>query len=183
MTFEHLMSGIDDLAHGGVPTSGPHTQIGDMMIARLRVALRGTTTRTSHAREVPVPTMIAAIIEVIAHQWSPHTELTIIGTLIAEQIRSAPVIPITRASTPPAFEETSIAAETTTLDRSIPAMIVTFPSAHHRARTTPTPTIGSTTTGVTPARHDIFRTIEITTTGVMTPIVDERTIAFGCRRA
>ena len=153
------------------------------MIARLRVVPRGTTTRTRQAREVLVPTMIAAIIEAIAHQWSPHTELRIIGTLTAEQIRSAPVIPITRASTPPALEETSIAAETTTLDRSIPAMIVMFPSARHRARTTPTPTIGSTTTGVTPARHDIFTTIEITTTGVMTPIADERTIAFGCRRA
>ena len=127
--------------------------------------------------------MIAVIIEVIAHQWSPHTEIRIIGTLTAEQIRSAPVTPITRASTPPALEETRIAAETTIPDRSIPAMIVIFPSAHHRARTTPTPTIGSTTTGITPARHDIFMTIEISTTDVMTPIVVERTIAFGCRRA
>ena len=177
------MSGIDDLAHGGVPTSGPHTQTGDMMIARLRVVPRGTTTRTRQAREVPVPTMIAAIIEVIAHQWSPHTELRIIGTLTAEQIRSAPVIPITRASTLPALEETSIAAETTTPDRSIPAMIVIFPSAHLRARTTPTPMIGSMTTGITPARHDIFMTIEISTTDVMIPIVVERTTAFGCRRA
>ena len=127
--------------------------------------------------------MIAVIIEVIAHQWSPHTELRIMGIPIAEPIHPAPVIIITMASTPPALEETCVAAETTTPDRSIPAMIVIFPSAHHRARITPTPTIGSTTTGVTPARHDIFMTIEISTTDVMTPIVVERTIAFGCRRA
>ena len=94
-----------------------------------------------------------------------------------------PVSIITMASTPPALEETCVAAETTTPDRSIPAMIVIFPSAHHRARTTTTPTIGSMTTGITPARHDISTTIEISTTDVMTPIVVERTIAFVCRRA
>ena len=105
------------------------------------------------------------------------------GIPTAESTHPAPVIIITMASTPPAPEETCVAAETTIPDRSIPTMIVIFPSAHHRARTTPTPTIGSMTTGITPARHDIFMTIEISTTDVMTPIVVERTIAFGCRRA
>ena len=127
--------------------------------------------------------MIAVIIEVIAHQWSPHTEIRIMGIPISEPIHPALVIIITMASTPPALEETCVAVETTTPDQIIPAMIVIFPSAHHRAQTTQTPTIGSTTAGVTPARHDIFMTVEISTTDVMTPIVVERTIAFGCRRA
>ena len=105
------------------------------------------------------------------------------GIPTAESIHPAPVIIITMASTPPALEETCVAAETTIPDRSIPAMIEIFPSAHHRARITPIPTIGSMTTGITPARHDIIMTIEISTTDVMTLIVAERTIAFGCRRA
>ena len=105
------------------------------------------------------------------------------GIPTAKSIHPAPVSIIAMASTPPALEETCVAAETTIPDRSIPAMIVVFPSAHHRARTTPTPTIGSMTTGITPARHDISTTIEISTTDVMTPIVDERTITFVCKRA
>ena len=42
--------------------------IGSTMIARLKVVPRGITARTSQALEVPAPTMIAVIIEVIAHQ-------------------------------------------------------------------------------------------------------------------
>ena len=105
------------------------------------------------------------------------------GIPIAEPIHPAPVIIITMASTPPALEETCVAADTTSPDRSIPAMIVIFPSARHRARTTPTPTIGSTTTGVTPARLVVSTTIETSTTDVMIPIVVVRTIALVCRRA
>ena len=105
------------------------------------------------------------------------------GIPTAEPIHPAPVIIIMMASTPTALEETCVAAETTTPDRSIPAMIVIFPSTCHRARTTPTPTIESMTTGITPARHVISTTIETSTTDVMTPIVVVRTIAFVCRRA
>ena len=105
------------------------------------------------------------------------------GIPIAGPIHPAPVILIMMASTPPELEDTSIATKTTTPDRSIPAMIVIFPSARHRARTTPTPTIGITTTGVTPARLVISTTIETSTTDVMTLIVVVRTIALVCRRA
>ena len=124
--------------------------------------------------------MIAAITEVIAHQWSPHTELRIMGTPTAEPIRSAPVIPITTASTPPALEETSIAAETTTPDRSVPAMTEISTGARRRARTTP---IESMITGVTPARTVVRTTIETSTIDVKILIVVVRTIALVCRRA
>ena len=55
--------------------------------------------------------MIAAIIEVIAHQWSPHTEFRVMGIPIAGPIHPAPGILIMMASTPLELEETSIAAE------------------------------------------------------------------------
>ena len=101
-------------------------------------------------------------------------------TPTAEPIQFAPVIPITTASTPPALEETSIAAETTTPDRSVPAMTVIFTGARRRARTTP---IGSMITGVTPARIVVRTTIETSTIDVTIPIVVVRTIALVCRRA
>ena len=84
------------------------------------------------------------------------------------------------ASTPQELEETSIAAETKTPDRSVPAMIVLFTSARHRARIT---SIGSMITGVTPARLVVCTTIETSTTDVKIPIVVVRTIALVCRRA
>lgn len=101
-------------------------------------------------------------------------------TPTAEPTRSAPVIPITMASTPPALEETSVAAETTTPDRSAPVMIVMLISARHRARTT---LIGSMITGVTPAHIVARTTIETSTIDVTIPIVVVRTIALVCRRA
>ena len=96
------------------------------------------------------------------------------GIPIAEPIHPAPVI---------IFTETCVAAETTIPDRSIPAMIVRFPSARHRAQTTPTPMIGSTIIGVTPARLVVSTKIETSRTDVMIPIVVVRTIALVCRRA
>ena len=101
------------------------------------------------------------------------------GTPIAEPTHRVPVIIITMAITPQALEETRSAAETTTLNRIIPAMIV----MSHRARTTPTPTIRSMTAGVTPARPVVNTTTETSTTDVIIPIVIVRTIALVCRRA